>query len=102
MKFERLFSAVVVLIFCAALSFSQMVNGTLLGTVKDASGAVVAGAKVTVTEANTGIIRSTETNTSGNYTFSDLPPGTYNVVTEQTGFRRDSHGNVNVVVNTTV
>lgn len=102
MKSMRQFYAVCVFVFCAAVSFSQMVNGTLLGTVKDATGAIVAGAKVTVTEANTGITRSTQTNTSGNYTFSDLPPGTYNVVTEQSGFRRDSHAAVNVVVNTTI
>src|SRR5689334_9488707 len=102
MRILRLLSAAGLFIFCMVLSYAQMVNGTLLGTVTDSTGAVVAGAKVTATEANTGITRSTQTNTSGNYTFSDLPPGTYNVATEQTGFRRDSHASVNVAVNTTV
>jgi len=51
----------------------QAVNATLLGTVTDTSGAVVAGAKVTATEMKTGVSRSTATNDSGNYAFANLP-----------------------------
>ena len=40
----------------------------------DASGAVVASAKVTITETNTGVNRTMLTNESGNYTFSNIPP----------------------------
>ena len=57
----------------------QAVNATLLGTVTDASGAAVANAKVTITETNTGISHTSQTNESGNYVFPDLPPGTYTV-----------------------
>ena len=60
----------------ASPSFSQAVNATLLGTVTDLSGGVVAGAKVTITETNTGVSHSRQTNESGNYTFPDLPPKT--------------------------
>src|SRR6266852_1997542 len=60
----------------------QAVNATLLGTVTDASGAVVSGAKVTAAEMKTGVGRSTTTNDSGNYAFADLPPGQYEVSTE--------------------
>jgi hypothetical protein len=49
--------------------YSQAVSGTVLGTVTDATGAVVANAKVTLTEANTGTVRSIQTNGDGNYTF---------------------------------
>ena len=90
------------LILCSSACFGQAVNGSLLGTVNDASGAAVADAKVTATEPSTGISRTVTTNQSGNYTFPDLSPGVYNVSVEQTGFKRFSRNNVDVLVNTSV
>ena len=80
---------------------AQAVNATVLGTVSDSTGAAVANAKVTITETNTNISRSTQTNDSGNYVFPDLPPGTYRVTAELTGFKRASRAGIDVVVNTT-
>ena len=54
--------------------FGQAVNATLLGTIKDATGATVPGAKVTVTDTATGTTHESVTNESGNYTLPDLPP----------------------------
>ena len=82
--------------------FGQAVNGTLLGTVTDSSGAVVAGSKITATEVSTGIARATESNASGNYTFANLPPGTYAVVAEARGFKKASRSDLRVDVNSTV
>src|SRR2546421_2156633 len=79
----------------------QAVNATLLGTVTDSSGAAVASVKVTITETNTGISRTSQTNDSGNYVFPDLPPGTYTVTAEQPGFKRASRAGFEVIVNTT-
>jgi Carboxypeptidase regulatory-like domain/TonB dependent receptor-like, beta-barrel len=79
----------------------QAVNATLLGTVTDSSGAAVAGVKVAITETNTGIGRTSETNESGNYVFPDLPPGTYRVTAEQAGFKRASRAGIDLIVNTT-
>jgi Carboxypeptidase regulatory-like domain len=79
----------------------QAVNATLLGTVTDSSGAAVANVKVTITETNTGISRVSQTNDSGNYVFPDLPPGTYSVIAEQPGFKRESRAGIDVIVNTT-
>ncbi|MGH9664063.1 MAG: carboxypeptidase-like regulatory domain-containing protein, partial [Bryobacteraceae bacterium] len=76
-------------------------SATLLGTVNDASGAVVVNAKVTITETNTGISRASQTNESGNYTFPDLAPGIYSVTVEQPGFKKATRSNVVVDVNTT-
>jgi len=61
---------------------AQAVNATVLGTVSDASGAPVANAKVTLTETNTNITRTAQTNESGNYVVPDLPPGTYRITAE--------------------
>jgi hypothetical protein len=77
----------------------QAVNATLLGTVTDSSGATVANAKVTITETNTGISHASQTNESGNYVFPDLPPGTYRVIAEQTGFKRESRAGIDLIVN---
>ncbi len=80
---------------------AQSVNGTLLGTVNDPSGAVVQNAIVTATESGTNVARETKTNDSGNYTFPDLPPGTYTVTVVAQGFKKDTHQNIAVLTNST-
>jgi len=89
-------------LLAAALSFGQAVNGTLLGTVTDPTGAVAPGAKVTITEQNTGVSRTTETTQSGYYAFSDLRPGVYTVNIELAGFKKFIRQNVSVLVNSTI
>src|SRR5260370_30069591 len=89
-----------VLLVTSSTMRGQAVNATLLGTVTDASGAIVAGAKVTSTEMKTGVSRSTTTNDSGNYAFANLPPGLYEVATEKQGFKKAVRSGVDVVVNT--
>jgi hypothetical protein len=75
-------------ILLAAVSLSaQTFRGTILGTVADASGAVVAGAKVKVKNTATGLERSTETSGDGSYSLPELPIGTYNVTVTQQGFQ---------------
>src|SRR5439155_18046981 len=78
----------------------QAVNATLLGTVSDSSGAAVTAAQVTITEMRTGVKRSAVTNESGNYQFSDLKPGQYEIAVEQQGFKRSVRSGVDVLVNT--
>src|SRR6266403_1398450 len=95
-----------VLLATVLLGFSrpargQAVNATFLGTGNDSSGAPVANVKLTITELNTGISRSSQTNDSGNYVVPDLPPGTYRVIAELSGFKRASRAGVDVIVNTT-
>ncbi len=55
---------------------------------------------MTITELNTGAVRTAETNSSGNYSFPDLAPGTYSVAVESPGFKRELHSNVDVQINT--
>jgi hypothetical protein len=83
-------------------AFPQALNGTLLGTVTDSTGAVVPNVKVVLEETNTGISRATETGASGNYVFSNLPQGTYSVTAESTGFKKGVRANIPVLVNTSV
>jgi hypothetical protein len=83
----------------AVCGYSQAVNATLLGTVTDTSGGVVPAAKVTVTEINTGVARSGQTNESGNYTFPDLAPGQYAVAVELQGFKKENRKDIALIVN---
>ncbi len=96
------FAVSLLLAFGPTPARAQAVTGTLLGSITDSSGAAVSGAKVMITEANTGAVRSIESNASGNYSFATLPPGVYNVSVEMQGFRKAARGNVPVTVNTTV
>ena len=79
---------VLVFVLLAAVSLSaQTFRGTILGTVTDAQGAVVAGAKVTVKNVGTGSERTTETSADGSYALPELQIGTYTVTVTQTGFQ---------------
>ncbi|WP_419804620.1 carboxypeptidase regulatory-like domain-containing protein [Terriglobus sp.] len=80
---------------------AQTVTATMVGTIQDNTGAAIPGAKVVVIEKATNLSRDTVANGSGNYSFPDLQPGTYRVVVEQTGFKREERTTVDVVVNTT-
>jgi uncharacterized surface anchored protein len=72
--------AAAALVFVFQISVcAQAVNGTVVGTIKDASGAVVPDAQVTITETSTNVTRSVNTDANGYYSFPDLPPGTYSV-----------------------
>src|SRR6266404_7017906 len=88
------------LVALAAPVMGQAVNATLLGTVTDTSGGVVAGAKITITELKTGVVHSVTTNDSGNYEQSNLAPGQYQVAAEKEGFKKAVHSSVDVLVNT--
>jgi hypothetical protein len=62
-------------------------GGSLLGTVTDPQGAAVAGAKVTVTAAATGVKQTVEADGAGLYSFPNLQVGTYDVLIEAPGFK---------------
>src|SRR5262245_8338801 len=69
------------------------------GTITDASGAIVPGAYVTITEVNTNFGRSTVTNESGNYVFGNLDRGVYRVEVQLAGFKKAIRERADVLVN---
>src|SRR5258708_39720836 len=85
MQRSHLLCVLFALVLSAGTAFSQAVNATLLGRVTDSTGGVIVNGKVTVTETNTRVSRTGETNASGNYSFPDLTPGQYTVTVEITG-----------------
>src|ERR1700722_9316783 len=88
----RSFAAkMLVLIWMIGLVFSvplhaQVAGATLTGTITDAQGGAVAGAKVSVKNAATGITTETTTNSTGNYNLVNLKPADYEVSITATGF----------------
>ncbi len=101
MKYLRLYCALCALSLAATVSvYGQAVNATILGTVADSSGATIANAKVTITEASTNRLRTAQTNESGNFTFPDTTPGIYSVTAEAAGFKREIRPSIDVAVNT--
>lgn len=75
---------------------AQAVYGSILGTVTDAQGAVVPGAKITVTSVAKGTVETATSNESGNYSVSHLIPDTYTVRFEAAGFKAGEAKDVTV------
>jgi hypothetical protein len=96
------------LILSGPIMRAQLSTGTILGVVKDSSGAVVPGAKVTATETDTGQSRSVTTGNDGAYRFDALAVGPYSISTEATGFQTEVQSGLtlsvaqNLVANITV
>ena len=83
---RNLLCLLALLVILPSLAFAQVDTGTLSGTVKDTSGAVVPDAMVSIRNTATGATRSVQTGTDGVYTFSALPAATYDVTITKAGF----------------
>jgi len=94
-----LFSAV--LVAGGTTARAQVDQGSISGTIRDASGAAVPGAKVTLVNGATGFTITVTTDASGNYTASPLKLGTYTVKGEANGFAPTTQNNVQVNVAST-
>jgi hypothetical protein len=92
-------SLIVCLAFLCASLLAQSTGGRVLGRVTDPSGAVLGGVKVTLTNEATGVSRSTETSSGGDYVFVEVAPGSYRVEFAQAGFKKNVQRNVTVEVN---
>jgi hypothetical protein len=91
----------------AGLAFShillgQAVNGTILGTVSDPTGATVANAEVTIVLVGQSAEHKSLTNESGNFTEPNLPSGTYSVTVVAKGFKKETRENIALQTNTTM
>jgi len=80
------FALLLVLLLAGSLVQAQTTNATVTGTITDASGAVMPGVKVKVTNTDTGEVRSGTTSTAGYFSIPALPPGPYTLDASSTGF----------------
>lgn len=88
------------LILVSSFSSAQEVSGSIIGTIQDASGAGVPGAKVNVTNTDRKqLVRSVISGSNGEYTATLLPIGRYTVAVEAPGFKKASKTEVELNVN---
>jgi hypothetical protein len=88
---RKLFGPLLALLVLAVAvpAFAQKITGTIRGSVTDPTDAVIAGAKVTVTNEDTGLTRSMSTTTAGIFSFAELPVGSYKIQVEHPGFKSE-------------
>jgi hypothetical protein len=89
MRWQRILIVLTTLAFFAFPNetlFGQAITGTIVGTVRDASGAVVADGQVTATNIETNISQPSVSGSTGDYTIPNLPPGRYKVTAQSKGF----------------
>jgi hypothetical protein len=89
------------LLAVAGTAWAQSGTAGVLGTVVDEQGAHIPGATVTITNPATGFSRDTVTDASGDYQFVSLPPGSYTLKIELSGFRTAVYDRVTLHVDTT-
>src|SRR5262245_26890900 len=91
-----------VALFIPAHALAQNITGTIVGTVKDGSGAALPNATVTLTNVETNARLAVKADESGDFTAPSLGPGLYTVKTEATGFKQNVMEAVRLLVNRTV
>src|SRR5260370_7128129 len=97
----RFFSFSLSLKFSGITARAQSDGGTIAGTILDSSGAVVRGASVTATGANTGAVYKTTSTDTGAYRIPDMQVGVYNIAIAATGFKTSEQNGLVVQINTT-
>lgn len=103
---RHIFSVIAVAVLVGALSLAlpvanaQTFRGGINGTVLDQAGAVVAGAQVAATADATQVSHTTITSSGGEFSFQELPLGSYTVTASASGFQTVKVGNVSVTAGT--
>lgn len=90
------FIAVLSLVTFASVLDAQVDTGTILGTIRDNTGAVVPGVTVTVRNEGTSFTQATTSSSAGTYVFTALKIGRYTVEAEHPGFRKDVHSGLDL------
>ena len=91
--------ALMVMLVAAVSASAQRLDGDLSGEVKDSKGLVVASAKVTIINQDTGARRETKTTEAGTFFAANLPPGLYTVEVEVPGFKKLVKPGIAVIAN---
>jgi hypothetical protein len=84
------------------IAHGQALNGSIVGNVKDASGAAVPGATVTLTNDTTTQSREVTADADGRYDFATVPPGTYTIGVAKTGFSKFEQTTIKVTADSIV
>jgi hypothetical protein len=91
-----------ILVLAHSVLVAQVESGKVVGSIRDASGALLPGARITVTNIDTNAFRSAVATNNGEYVLTELQPGTYTLVAEQEGFKKAVQAAVRLNVNQVV
>jgi len=96
------FAPMLILLLCFPAMVQANVGGSISGTVKDSTGAVIAKAIITVTNSDTSVRQTVATNDAGAYSFPTLPVGHYDLDIAVSGFRPYRRTGITVDVNSAI
>ncbi len=96
---ERLSCLALAMSILASTGLGQTTNGSINGTITDASGSAIGGVQIQVSSKDTGLQRTATSIDNGTYTFPQLPPGTYDVTMQKAGFAIENRLGVQLLVN---
>ena len=102
LRIQSIVRLIVVLFVGAVFAYSQSTFGTIVGTVKDSSGALMPGCVITVENVGTSFSRMTMADESASYSFPNLEPGVYKVTIMAPGFQVAEYSNVQLLARQTV
>ena len=102
LEMKRLGTVCSLVLMGAVGALGQLYTGSITGTVKDPSGAVLTNAKVTITDAAKGFTYNAQTDNSGRFSVRNLPPSTYTERVVATGFTPFEKPNIVVGVSADV
>src|SRR5213594_1665975 len=89
---------VALIILGSGLGFAQTSTATILGVVRDASGALVPGVSIAIKHTESGLTRTVVSSERGSYNVPLLPVGTYEITTTMPGFKQQVRNGINLVV----
>ena len=92
-----------VLLFCVAIAgLAQIISSSIVGSVTDATGAVVPRVSIQVINESTGIARQASSDESGGFVMPQLQPGNYRLAATAPGFRRYEVSSISLLVDQTL
>src|SRR5881397_966601 len=97
-SFERFATAIVLIALPTCLVFAQTSAATILGVVKDTTGALIPGVSITVKHTETGLTRTAISSETGDYNVPLLPVGAYEISTAMPSFKQDVRRGIDLVV----
>jgi len=101
-RFVQTAGLMLIVLACSALVMAQQTTGNVRGVVKDPNGAVVAAAKVTITNIQTNVTATTQSGDTGEYQVNNLLVGTYKMMVEAPNFKTLTLNDVKVQLNQTI
>ncbi|HYE72339.1 MAG TPA: carboxypeptidase-like regulatory domain-containing protein, partial [Blastocatellia bacterium] len=99
MHLRKMFMFVLLAVLCTGASLAQTTSGSIAGTVTDPQQAAVANATVTLTDEAKALTQTATTDSEGRFVFPTVPPGTYTLSIEASGFKKTQRTGLQLVAN---